>query len=201
MALDREQVQAVARGAKTRISEKLGEVWWSLLVRGLLAIALGLAALFWPKATLALLVRLVGAYVLLDGVFTLLGAFRIRDLGAYLVPGLISVAIGAILLFWPDVTGRLLMVMLGLWALFQGVALFLTGRQTDPSDPDRGVAITLGAVAAVIGLILVIWPGTGVVTISWVIAIAALAIGALLIALAMRLRRVEKRVEHLGSPE
>lgn len=200
MTIDKEQLQAAATGARVRISDKLGNVWWSFFIRGLLAVALGIAALFWPKATLALLIRLIGLYVLFDGVLSLLAAFRARELGAYLVPGLISVAIGLILLFWPDVTGRLLLVIVGLWAVFQGVILFLAGRRADMNDPDRGLAITIGAVAVIAGLILVIWPGTGVITISWLIAIVALSIGALLIFLGLRLRQVEKRVENLNRP-
>jgi len=200
MTIDKEQLQAAATGARVRISDKLGDVWWSFFIRGLLAVALGIAALFWPKATLALLIRLIGLYVLFDGVLSLLAAFRARELGAYLVPGLISVAIGLILLFWPDVTGRLLLVIVGLWAVFQGVILFLAGRRADMNDPDRGLAITIGAVAVIAGLILVIWPGTGVITISWLIAIVALSIGALLIFLGLRLRQVEKRVENLNRP-
>ncbi|MDA9981915.1 DUF308 domain-containing protein [Gammaproteobacteria bacterium] len=200
MTLDKEQIQAATTGAKIRISDKLGDVWWSLLVRGLLAAALGIAALFWPNATLALLIRLIGLYVLFDGSVNLYGASRARKLGAYLVPGLISVALGAILLFWPDASSRFLLVIVGIWALFQGVLLFFAGRQADPNDPDRGLAITTGAAAAIVGLVLVIWPGTGVVTISWLIAIAALSIGALLIYLALRLRKVDIRVEHIKRP-
>ena len=91
MPLDKEQLQAAAAGAKARVSDKLGDICWSLLVRGLLALALGIAAIFWPKATLELLVRLVGLYVLFDGIVSLFGAFRARELSAYLVPGLVSV--------------------------------------------------------------------------------------------------------------
>jgi len=198
MPLDKEKLQTAAAGAQARVTDKLGDVWWSLLVRGLLAVALGIAAIFWPKATLELLVRLIGLYVLFDGIVSLVGAFRARELSAYLVPGLISVAIGVILLFWPDVTGRLLLIIVGIWALFQGVTLFWAGRQTDANDPERSLAMTIGGVAAIAGVILVIWPGTGSVAISWVIGIAALLVGALLIFLAQRVRQAAKRVAGLG---
>jgi len=198
MPLDQEKLQTAAAGAKARISDKLGDVWWSLLVRGLLAVALGIAAIFWPKATLELLIRLIGLYVLFDGIVSLVGAFRARELGAYLVPGLISVAVGAVLLFWPDVTGRLLLIIVGIWALFQGVTFFWGGRQADPNDPERSLAMTIGGVAAIAGVILVIWPGTASVAISWVIGIAALLVGALLIYLAQRVRQAAKRVDNLG---
>lgn len=194
MAVDYEPLQTASAGARARLRDRYSEVWWSLLIRGLLATALGLAALIWPSATLALLVTLIGLYVLFDGIFSLIGSFRARVLGAYLVPGLISVAIGLVLLFWPGVTARFLMVIVGVWALFQGVVLFMAGRQGDPTDPDRGLTITIGVAAAVIGIVLIIWPGTGVVTISWIIALAALVIGGLLLSLALRLRRAEKSV-------
>jgi uncharacterized membrane protein HdeD (DUF308 family) len=192
------KLQTAAAGAQARISDKLGDVWWSLLVRGLLAVALGIAAIFWPTATLELLVRLVGLYLLFDGIVSLVGAFRARELSAYLVPGLISVVIGVVLLFWPDVTGRLLLIIVGIWALFQGVTLFWAGRQADANDPERSLAMTIGAVAAIAGVIFVFWPGAGSVAISWVIGITALLIGALLIFLASRVRQAAKRVDKLG---
>lgn len=198
MTIDKEQLQVTAASTKQLISDRLGDVWWTFLVRGILAAGLGIVALFWPKATLVLLIRLVGIFVLFDGVVGLIGAFRAGNIGSYLVPGLITIAVGAVLLFWPDVTGRWLLIILGAWVLFQGALLFLAGRQSDPSDPDRGPTIGMGSVAAVVGLILIIWPGTGVVTISWIIAIVALLVGAFFIFLAMRLRRMEHRFEDLG---
>ena len=197
MTLDRDQLQVAAASAKNYVSDRLGDVWWAFLVRGILAAGLGIVALFWPKATLALLIRLVGIFVLLDGIVGLVGALRAGNIGTYLVPGLVTVAVGVILLFWPDVTGRWLLIVLGVWALFQGTVLFLAGRQADSNDPDRGPTIAMGSVAAVTGLILVIWPGTGVVTISWIIAIVALLVGAFFIFLAMRLRGIEHKFQKL----
>jgi uncharacterized membrane protein HdeD (DUF308 family) len=196
MELDKEKLQNVATQARDRLSDKLGDVWWFLLIRGLLAVAVGVVALFWPKATLVLLIRLIGLYVLFDGIVSLLGVYRTRELGSNLAPGLISVVIGVILLFWPDVTGRLLLVIVGIWALIQGVVLFLAGRQTEANDPERSLKMTIGVGTAIVGLILFIWPGTGAVAISWAIGIAALLIGALLIYLALRLR-VNQQVDNL----
>jgi hypothetical protein len=43
-----------------------------------------------------------------------------------------------------------------------------------------------------------IWPGTGVVAISGIIALAALMLAALLIFLALRFKRFKKRVDNLA---
>lgn len=167
------------------------------MARGLLALALGLAALFWPTATLVLLIRLVAIYALVDGVVGLVSAFRAQDLRSNLAPGLISIAVGLILLVWPGLTGRLLLIIVGLWALLQGAMLVLAGIETEADDLDRMPAIIIGAVAAIVGLVLAIWPGTGAVTIAWAVGIAALLIGASLGYLALRLRKIDKRVEGL----
>jgi uncharacterized membrane protein HdeD (DUF308 family) len=55
----------------------------------------------------------------------------------------------------------------------------------------------MGGAVAVIGLVLLIWPGTGVIAISWIIALAALLFAVLLIFLALRLKRLKKRVDSL----
>jgi hypothetical protein len=48
-------------------------------------------------------------------------------------------------------------------------------------DTDRGLMTTMGGAVAVVGLVLLIWPGTGVVAISWIIALVAQLFAALLI--------------------
>jgi uncharacterized membrane protein HdeD (DUF308 family) len=197
MTSDREQLRATAVQVRVHLSDKLGDVWWFLLARGLLALALGVAALFWPTATLVLLIRLIAIYALVDGAVGLVAAFRAYDLRSNLAPGLVSITVGVVLLFWPDLSGRLLLIIVGLWALFQGAMLILAGIETEADDPDRTPAITIGAVAVIVGLILALWPGTGAVTIAWAIGIAALLIGASLIYLALRLRKIDKRVENL----
>jgi uncharacterized membrane protein HdeD (DUF308 family) len=103
------------------------------------------------------------------------------------------------LLFWPEGSGRLLLMVLGLWALLQGALMFLAGFRADAGDPDRAPTMAIGAAAALIGLVVMLWPGTGAVTIAWLIGIAALMVGVLLVWFALRLRGVDKRVERLGN--
>jgi uncharacterized membrane protein HdeD (DUF308 family) len=103
------------------------------------------------------------------------------------------------LIFWPGVTVKGLLIILGFWAVLQGANLFLAGRGAEVDDPNRALLTTTGTVLAVIGLVLIIWPGVGVITISWLVAALAFLIGALLVFLALRLRRVKRRVHSLGK--
>jgi uncharacterized membrane protein HdeD (DUF308 family) len=199
MPSDNERLQAAAAGLKSRVSGKMGNVWWAFMLRGLLALGLGVSALIWPKLTLALLVRLIGIYALLDGAAGLISGIRGRDLQTYFVPALVSLAVGAVLLFWPGVTVKLLLIILGIWALLHGANLFLAGRNADQNDPNRGLLLTIGLVLAVIGLVLIVWPGAGAVTISWLVAALAFVVGAMLVFLALRLRQAKLRVDKLGN--
>jgi uncharacterized membrane protein HdeD (DUF308 family) len=64
-----------------------------------------------PGATVVLLIRLVAVYALVDGALGLVAACRARDLRSNLAPGLISIAVGLILLLWPGLSGRLLLII------------------------------------------------------------------------------------------
>lgn len=50
--------------------------WWVFLVCGALAIIFGIVALVWPGLTLFVLVTLFGAYVIVDGLLSIVAAFR-----------------------------------------------------------------------------------------------------------------------------
>ena len=51
--------------------------WWALALRGLVAVLFGLFTLLVPGVTFVTLVLLFGAYALADGVFNLIGFFRV----------------------------------------------------------------------------------------------------------------------------
>jgi uncharacterized membrane protein HdeD (DUF308 family) len=165
---------------------------------------LGICALIWPTLTLTILTRMVGLYCLADSLPGLVGALRASDRGTYLLQAVVSVAVGGFLLFWPSTSVRTLLMVFGGWALFTGVSHILAARRANVEDTDRGLMTTMGGAVAVVGLVLLIWPGTGVVAISWIIALVALLFAALLIFLALRLKRLKKRVDKLAplrSPE
>jgi uncharacterized membrane protein HdeD (DUF308 family) len=189
--------QPIGAEIKRRVAASLGHVWWSFMLRGLIAGALGLCALIWPTISLALLLRLVGLYLLADGVVGLVPAFRSTERTPHLMQTAISLAVGAVLLFWPGGTVRTLLVVFGAWALLSGIGQLFSSRQLDAEVTDRGLLTSLGVITGVVGLVLILWPGTGVVAIAWVIGAAALVIAILLIILALCLKRTARRVETL----
>ena len=197
----RERFRTVAIGLRAGVSNKLGSLWWAFLLRGVFAIALGIFALFWPSQSLSVLVFAVGLYCVADGATGLVGALRFPELREHLVQALVILGIGTVLVFWPAATLRTLLVLLGAAALIAGIGQILTARRLPTDDPERGAIMTIGITAALVGLVLAFWPGSGIAVISWVIGIAVILIGALLIYLGSRFKRLETRIGTQGDGE
>jgi uncharacterized membrane protein HdeD (DUF308 family) len=194
-----ERLQTLAAGVKTGVSGKLADLWWFFILRGCIAIALGIFALFWPDKNLSILVMAVGLYCLADGAIGIVSALRQPEFRENLGTALLVLLIGAVLLFWPGATLRTLMMLLGAAIAFAGISQLLAARRLPLEEPERSSATTLASVAIAVGLVLAFWPGSGVAVMSWVIGIAALLIGALLIFLGSRLKKLGERVGEAGA--
>ena len=53
----------------------VSKYWWTFALRGIIAIAFGLAALLWPALTLGVMVLLFGFFALLEGLLTVITSF------------------------------------------------------------------------------------------------------------------------------
>ncbi len=195
-----QQDQLPERGSKAvasvkgRIETKLGDIWWAIMLRGLLAIALGLCAFLWPQRTIGILVKLLGAYFMTDGVIGAVGAYRSSEKAAPLMQTVVSLALGFALLVWTGVTAKIFLVLVGIWLILQGVGLYLSSRNVEPNESERGLMQGIGIVTALIGLVFVFWTDTGEVAIAWLVGIAAVVLGGLLVYLSSRIKRLQASV-------
>ena len=78
---------SLAAGMQSRVSAKLGDIWWAFMLRGAFAGVLGIFALIWPTPTFTILTRMVGLYCLADGLSGLVGALRASDRGTLSATG------------------------------------------------------------------------------------------------------------------
>ncbi|MFD0909350.1 HdeD family acid-resistance protein [Ruegeria arenilitoris] len=177
--------------SREALGDTLADLWWTFLLRGLLAGAVGIAALFWPTGSIALLLQLVGVLLILDGGLTLLGFGRRGLIGG---AGIGAVLIGLVLLIWPEGTARLTFFLLGAWALIIGIGSLISLGQMHQLDPERATVRNSGIVALIIGLVLIFWPGSGVVALGWAIAFSALAFAGVMLFMAARFKRAGERV-------
>ncbi len=178
--------------AREAISDRLGSMWWTFFLRGLLAAGLGIAALFWPTGSISLLLQLVGILLVLDGGLTLFGFGRRGTVGGV---GISTIVIGLVLLIWPEGTARFAFVLLGALALITGIGSLLTWWKMPEWDSERTTTRNAGIAALLIGLFLIFWPGSGLVALGWAIAFTALAVSAMMFWLASRFKNVNERLK------
>lgn len=179
-------------GAQSQpMASTLGVNWWALLLRGVAAVLFGLAALIWPGLTLAVLIVLFGAYVVVDGVFAIVAGFRSADgtrRALLLAEGILGILAGLIALLWPGVAAVFLLYVIAFWAIVGGL-LRIMGALLLRKEIDNEWSMAAGGVLSIIlGVILAVFPGVGLLSYAWLIGVIALAVGATLIALAFRVR-------------
>src|SRR5919202_355383 len=181
----------------------LARNWWALALRGVVAILFGLAALVWPGLTLTALVLLFGADALVDGVFAVVAAIaragRERHWWALLLEGLLGIAAGVVTLAWPGITGLVLLLFIAAWAIITGVVEIVAAIRLRREIEGEFLLGLGGALSVLFGLLLIVRPGAGALAVAWLIGIYAILFGALLLALAFRLRGLRGRGEATSS--
>ena len=119
----------------------------SLIVRGVLAVAVGIMALAWPQVTVFALVVLFAVYAFIGAGLQAMRAFSSPKAGpvfGHLLLGLLDLAAGVIALAWPAPTALVLVLIVGSWAVIAGAfeitAAFAKGepgRDTRPVHSGR----------------------------------------------------------------
>lgn len=179
------------------MSATLARNWWTVALRGLVAVLFGIAAFVWPGLTLLALVWLFGIYALVDGVFTLVSAVTNRSENdrwwLLLVEGIVGIAAGIIAIAWPGITAFALLYLIAAWAIVTGVLEIIAAIRLRQEIEGEWVLALSGLLSLVFGILLVIWPGAGVLAMIWLIAAYAIVFGVFLIILGFRLRSWRER--------
>jgi uncharacterized membrane protein HdeD (DUF308 family) len=174
--------------------KQLTHNWWAVLLRGVVAILFGAIALVWPGLTLEVLVLFFGAYVLVDGVFAIIAALTHRTghdrWWVLLLEGLVGIAAGIITFFLPGVATLALIYIIALWAIVTGVLEIIAGIGLRKEIQGEWLLAISGIVSLGLGVLLLVFPSAGEVTIIWLIGVYAILFGLMLLGLGLRLRRL-----------
>jgi uncharacterized membrane protein HdeD (DUF308 family) len=171
--------------------------WWVLLLRGLLAIAFGVACFAIPGITLSTLVLLFGAFAMVDGIFLVVAAARNwqsrDDHWLLLLTGLLGIGIGIVTFRSPAITAVTLLLYISAWSLASGVMSIIAAIRLR-KEVKGELWLAMGGVASIIFAALFLWnPVAGALSLLWVIGAYAMVIGTLLIALSIEVYGVGHR--------
>lgn len=162
----------------------------SLILQGVVSILFGIAAVFWPGITVGALVYLVSAFLVVDGIVTLVLGFvnigKKPNVATLLVLfGFLQLVIGVIFFRWPDVALETIILVLGLLLIVRGLFAFAhTFSDRFVVATARSMQAAIGIVSLIVGLILVVYPITTILVLVWVVGIYALVTGPILFAMA-----------------
>jgi|SRR5579875_790184 uncharacterized membrane protein HdeD (DUF308 family) len=152
-----------------------------LLLRGVIALAFGIAVFTWPGLTLETLALLFATLVFIDGLLAVLLAGA--DLGQrihwwwHLGEGVLGVVIGLITFFRSSITSPGLLYLIVIWALILGIFEIAQAFWTRMQQREAGLTFINGLLALLFGLILLIRPTTGALAALSLIVFYALVLG------------------------
>jgi len=176
------------------ITKAAQTAWWVFLVRGLLGIALGFLALWWPGATLAALVILLATFFVLDGVLTAMKAVQMRSMvkvwWVLLLSGIASVVIGVVSVMWPSITLLALVYLVAFWAVITGVAEVAAAWRLRMSMGNDLLYLIFGMISIIFGFFAAAVPPIGLTYLVLIISLYGFVTGTMLIGIALRLREV-----------
>jgi uncharacterized membrane protein HdeD (DUF308 family) len=164
----------------------------SLILRGVLAIIVGIIALAWPGVTLLALVILFAVYALIGAGLQATLAFSSATAGpvfGHLLLGLIDLATGVIALVWPGPTALVLVLVVAIWAFTGGFLEIFAAFRSGETAGTRALFIVAGLVSVAFGVVLFSRPGVGVVTLALLFGMFSLIYGVSLITIGVQARR------------
>lgn len=163
--------------------------WWIVALRGIVAVAIGIAALVEPAQTLAVLVSLFGIFALAEAFFTIGAGLSLNWLFLFL-EGVFGGAVGLLTFFYRPVAEAWFVDLIVAWAFVTGT-LHLVGaitlRRVDRTlTTGEWLLVGSGVLTLLFGAVLAWRPDPA--ALALIVSAYAIASGVLLLALALNIR-------------
>jgi uncharacterized membrane protein HdeD (DUF308 family) len=172
----------------------------SFILRGFLAVAVGIVALAWPGITVLALVILFAIYAFIAAGMEAVKAFSSERAGpvmGHLLLGLVDVGAGVVALAWPAPTVLVLVLLVGAWATIGGLVEIYAGLLVGEPAGTRAFFFVSGLISIAFGIVLFARPGMGAVALALLFGLFNLLYGISLIAEGIDLRRTHRAVDSL----
>jgi len=123
------------------------EIWWEMLVIGLLSIVTGVTAVLWPGLTGFVLLMVIAVWAIVRGLMEIRAAFTLRRIirseGLLVTAGVVSILLGVVLLLRPGAGALVMVWAIGTIAIVRGSLLIVLALRLRrlPREP-RGAEFT-----------------------------------------------------------
>ena len=183
------------------LEEVAHRAWWSLVIRGLLAIAVGVLILVRPMESVAAFALVVALWALMQGVVAMVHAFDIRPFAPHwwmlLLSGIIGTLFGlAALYYYPALSLAFVVVWAVWWLAIGGITAIGAALYERRSGLSWGWTMAWGLIAILTAVIAFGNPPGTLATLMSLIAVFAVVGGIVLLTAAVRVRNAPQRVAH-----
>jgi uncharacterized membrane protein HdeD (DUF308 family) len=180
--------------------------WWGVFIlRGVLAIAFAVLAFLAPAWGIRVLMLLFAAWAIIDGAGSLWTGIRTRkqDRSWWLevLEGVVGIAAGVLAIVLLEYAVTALILIIAAWSVVTGIVeivLAIRLRRVIEGEIWMGLA---GVASILFGVLLVVFPAAGALSLVWLIAAFALAFGVFQIGLGWRLRGIDERARRNDATE
>jgi uncharacterized membrane protein HdeD (DUF308 family) len=188
---------------RTALAEDLKLVyrrtWWALVIRGLLAVTLGIVIVTRPLDSVAALSLVIAIWALVVGMTEIMHAFDLRHaFGSWwmlLLAGLVSVAFGVAALYnYPGLSLGFIVLWVAWWFLVTGTLGIVAALRLRKLSIDWGWTFAWGLFSAATGVVALAYPLATLAAVMSLIAAFAIIGGSALLVGAFRLRSAAQRV-------
>ena len=177
---------------------------WAIILRGLLALGVGVAILVRPMDSVAALALVIALWALFDGMTNIVRSFSLRGLVPHwwvvLLAGIVSVAFGiAALYYFPGLSLSFAVVWTAYWLTFTGLIAVYIAWQERSMGASWGWTMAFGLVAIAGGVFAFMNPQATLASLLAVIASFALVSSVILFIAAGRMIGFQRDVKNSFS--
>lgn len=173
--------------------------WWALVLRGLLALVLGIFILWRPMDSIASFALVIALWALFNGIVQIVHAFDLRSVfqqwWLLLLSGLIGVAFGiAALYYYPALSLSFAVVWAAWWLLLTGGLAVYAGIVERRIGISWGWTVFFGVLSIIVGVLAIMYPPVTLAAIMGLISGFAIVGGIVLLIGAFRLSSAKQDV-------
>ena len=173
--------------------------WWVFLVGGIAGVIFGVLAFSKPVAAWLVVATFFAAAILVDGGFNVFGSVQNRDKDGWwimLLIGILGVVVGGYALLNPPVSMMAFIFLVALEAIVLGVFLVMLGYKVRAATEREWILYLTGGLSILFGILVIVNPMVGGLSVIWMIASWAIITGVLKIMFAFKVKSLPERMEN-----
>jgi len=173
----------------------IAENWWAVAGRGLVAIFVGIALVFLPHLTFALVMVGVAAYVLVDGILAVIvGVAGIKSAQGrwFALEGLAGILLAVAILLYPHVASEVVLYALAVWAAVTGILEFAIAVDLKNRGEPSGNLFLAAAMSIGLAIVIYAFLHLAVALLAWLFAAYMIFFGITQIGSAIHLRSIRR---------